>query len=584
MASDSVRSPSLTIEEQPGAITTRKFDEVVAHISDSKNVVHDAAEADAAEHRMTLREGFRVHKKAIFWSMALSAALIMEGYDVVVVRDSFHLNSTSESRHRLRLSMAKTGSWLVLEEVASDGTRYIPAQWQSALSNGAPVGGILGLALNGWAAERFGARKVMLTALVFLTGFIFIFVFAESLTTLVIAEVFSGIPWGIFQVLTTAYASEVCPIQLRGYLTTYINLCWGVGILLSSGIVRATATIDSDWSWRLPFVLQWVWPVPLMFICYYAPESPWWLVRQGRLEDAEKSLKRLSNAKYFTEQDAKNSVAMMVYTTELEKQQTAGATYLDCFRGIDARRTEIAMLVFAIQLLSGENLIGQAVQFFRRAGLGEIAALDLNIGLNSMFIIGTIVSWGLITRWGRRTLYIAGLVAMCVVLFIIGGLGFSNSDSAGWASGSLLIALNLAYNSTLGPICYALIAEVGSTHLRQKTVALARIAYQLMNIICGIIVPRQLSPADWNWGPKAGFFWAGSCIFCIIWCFFRLPETRGRSYAELDILFENKVPAWKFSKTQVDQFHIHEKKRADEKEDLKEDLKTDLKEDPDTKY
>jgi SP family general alpha glucoside:H+ symporter-like MFS transporter len=88
----------------------------------------------------------------------------------------------------------------------------------------------------------------MSTALVALTGFIAILVFANSLTMLVIGEVLCGIPWGVFQTLTTAYASEVCPIQLRGYLTAYVNLCWGVGILLSSGVVTASLKIESDWS------------------------------------------------------------------------------------------------------------------------------------------------------------------------------------------------------------------------------------------------------------------------------------------------------------------------------------------------
>ena len=130
----------------------------------------------------------------------------------------------------------------------TDAGFVIPAEWQSALSNGSSAGGIIGLFVNGWAAERYGAKAVMFTSLVGLTGFIFIMVFAKSLTMLVIGEVCCGIPWGVFQTLTTAYASEVCPIQLRGYLAAYVNLCWGVGILLSSGVVRATLNIPSDWS------------------------------------------------------------------------------------------------------------------------------------------------------------------------------------------------------------------------------------------------------------------------------------------------------------------------------------------------
>jgi SP family general alpha glucoside:H+ symporter-like MFS transporter len=123
-----------------------------------------------------------------------------------------------------------------------------------------------------------------------------------------------------------------------------------------------------------------------------------------------------------------------------------------------------------------------------------------------MFVIGTIASWGLMYRFGRRTLYIAGFVMMDIVLLIIGGLSFNDSKGSSWAAGILLIVLNFAYNSTLGPICYTLISEVGSTRLRQKTVVLARIAYQLMNILCGILVPRMLSPASWNWGSKSAFF------------------------------------------------------------------------------
>lgn len=208
-------------------------------------------------------------------------------------------------------------------------------------------------------------------------------------------------------------------------------------------------------------------------------------------------------------------------------------------------------MTFAIQLLSGQNLIGQGVQFLERVGINDTTTFDLNIVLDSMFCIGTIISWGLLYRFGRRTLYLSGLIAMAVVLLVTGGLAFSTAPGASWGAGVLLICLNLVYNATLGPVCYCIIAEVGSTRLRQKTVALSRVAYQIINIICGIIMPRMLSPTSWNWGQKCAFFWFGSCSLCIVYVYFRLPETRGRSYAELDTLFENRVPAWRFSSTKV---------------------------------
>ncbi|KAJ7046038.1 maltose permease [Mycena alexandri] len=532
-----------TYAEDPSSGVLRTDNARLAHeIANYDEVTHDAAKADEAEHNMSIREALRIHKKAVFWSVVLSAALIMEGYDVVVI-GSFY----EQPAFLKRFGVVNPAT----------GQKLIPAPWQSGLGNGSSAGGIIGLMINGWASEKFGPRRTYIISMFGMIVSIFGPVFSQSLQALVASEIVCGLFWGVFQTLTTAYASEVCPIVLRHYLTAYINMCWGIGIFLSSGVVRATLTINSDWGWRLPFVVQWVWPIPLIIGAYFAPESPWWLVRQGRTEDAEKSVRRLTNPDLFSTEDAKRSVANMIHTTAIEREIQAGTSYLQCFTGIDLRRTEIAMMVFAIQLLSGENLIGQGVQFFTEAGLGTVASFDVNLALNSMFIIGTVVSWFLLSRFGRRTLYISGLVAMAIVLLIIGVLGFtSDSSGAKWASGGLLVALNFAYNSTLGAVCYVIIAEVGSTRLRAKTIVLARCAYQIMNIICGIIVPRMLSPTAWAWGPKSGIFWFGSATLSGIYCYFRLPETMGRSYGELDILFENRVPAWRFSKSKVDQFGL----------------------------
>lgn len=185
-----------------------------------------------------------------------------------------------------------------------------------------------------------------------------------------------------------------------------MNLCWGVGILLSSGVVKACLPIASDWSWRIPFIVQWVWIPPLFAIVWFAPPSPWWLVRKGRFEEAKQAVRRLTNPDLVSETECSNSVAMMQHTTELEIQAAFGTSYIDCFRGIDRRRTEIVMMTFAMQLLSGQNLIGQGIQFLQTAGISTDLSFSLNMVLNSMFVIGTICSWGckskLLTIMPRR--------------------------------------------------------------------------------------------------------------------------------------------------------------------------------------
>lgn len=135
------------------------------------------------------------------------------------------------------------------------------------------------------------------------------------------------------------------PTVLRPYVTAYVCMCWGAGILLSSGVVRAMVVVEGDLGWRLPFGLQWIWPLPLLLSAYLAPESPWNSVRRGDMEEARRSLMRLRGHSAEKELEVDSTLAYIKYTTELEKAETGSATYLECFKGTDLRRTEIVSTV-----------------------------------------------------------------------------------------------------------------------------------------------------------------------------------------------------------------------------------------------
>lgn len=122
-------------------------------------------------------------------------------------------------------------------------------------------------------------------------------------------------------------------------------MCWGAGILLSSGVVRAVAGVSGDLGWRLPFAIQWIWPVPLFFAAYFAPESPWNAVRRGNMEQAKRSLLRLHSDDPNKERKVESSLAYIKYTSDMEKSETAEASFLDCFRGTNLRRTEIVSII-----------------------------------------------------------------------------------------------------------------------------------------------------------------------------------------------------------------------------------------------
>lgn len=505
----------------------------------------DSKDATDFETTMSVREGLKLYKKGIGWSIILSTAIVMEGYDTILL-GNFYGNAAFNR---------KFGNVHVGQKVSAGGFA-VSASWRSGLSNGAQVGEILGLFACGIAQDRWGYRKTIAVAMAAIIGFLFLLFFAQSIGMLLAGEILCGISWGVFQTITTAYASEVTPVVIRPYLTTYVNLCWVMGQLIAAGVLNGMVSLGtSQWGWRIPYAIQWAWPIPILIGVLLCPESPWWLVRHGRYEEAKKSLLRLTSAGVNANFDPDKTIAMMEHTNEIEKEIAEGTSYFDCFKGIDLRRTEIVCITWLIQNICGSAFMGQSTTFFEAAGLNTTNSTDLTVGQFSLGAVGTMLSWFLMTYAGRRTIYLWGDVALFFILITIGCLAtHQNETSFEWAIGALLLIFTFTYDLSIGPVCYSLVAELSSTRLKAKTIVLSRNLYNVGGIVVNILTGYMLAPTNWNWRAYSAFFWAGSNIFCVIWIFFRLPEPKNRTYGELDILFENKVNARKFASTNVDFF------------------------------
>lgn len=98
------------------------------------------------------------------------------------------------------------------------------AAWQGGLNNANGVGAFFGALLNGWLVNKFGQKRVLIGALAALSAFIFIVFFGPNTVALLIGWLLCGIPWGIFATSAPAYASEVLPLRLRVYMTSYTNM------------------------------------------------------------------------------------------------------------------------------------------------------------------------------------------------------------------------------------------------------------------------------------------------------------------------------------------------------------------------
>ena len=320
-----------------------------------------------------------------------------------------------------------------------------------------------------------------------------------------------------------------------------------MGNLLGTGVMRAFLPIPNEWAWRIPFGIQWLWPLPLFIATYYAPESPWWLVKQNRPQEAEKTLDRIVTAPPGAINNH-NTVAMMQHTIELERSLNIGTSYIQCFKGTNLRRTEIAMIAWGCQILPGFSIQSYITYFFTLAGVPAGDAFKLALGNFSLAFIGTVSSWFTQTYFGRRTIYMTGLCFMVPIMWTVGFLELGSNDTTRWVQAGLLMFWFLCYGTTIGPIPYIIAAEVGASQLRVKTICLGRNTYYFLNFINVIAAPYMLNPSEGNLKGKAAFPAAVSTICLLAWAYFRLPEMKQRTPEELDTLFDRKVSARNFKK------------------------------------
>ncbi|KAH8193870.1 hypothetical protein TruAng_011968 [Truncatella angustata] len=444
----------------------------VCSVVGEKHAVEETNTALNNERKMGVIQSLLFWRKAVAFSFFISLAVIMEGYDTSLMNNFFPFPAFKN----------KFG-----DEIDPDGGMLVSSKWQTIILNGTQIGCIIGLVINGYISEWLGYKKTMVVTMFAMVAAVFIPFFSTSLGMYLAGGIIQGLPWGVFQTLAVSYAAE--------------------------------------WGYRIPFALQWLWPIPITVATLLCPESPWvlrlqkwWLVRKGRINEARTAIRQLTSPMPGIDFDVDAHVGMMVTTDQFERQAQSGTNYWHCFQGSDRRRTEISAMVCITQAFCGVPFMAYGVQFMERAGLGTNAAFDLNVVQSCVGFIGCIIAWWAMTYFGRRLLYLAGLSSMLVILIIIGFLGLAAEANSGMS---------------LGPTCYTIFAEIPSTQLRIKTVVLARASYNSAVFINNAIMPKIVGKNDWNWGAKGGFFWAGIDLLFLVWTWFRLPESKGLTYTWL---------------------------------------------------
>ena len=179
-------------------------------------------------------------------------------------------------------------------------------------------------------------------------------------------------------------------------------------------------------------------------------------------------------------------------------------------------------------------------------------AFKLQITQQVLSMFGNVMSWYLVDKMGRRSLTLYGLCGLTVILWIMGGLAVGGSKGELQGAICMILLYCWLYNVTIGATAYTVLAETATSRLRVKTIAIGLFTQSAISVMWNFVLPYLFNPNKANLGGEVGFIFGGLSFICIAFLWWYQPETKGRSYEELDEMFMKRVPARQFAGYRTD--------------------------------
>jgi len=400
------------------------------------------------------------------------------------------------------------------------------------------LGAVIGSALAGWLSDRFGRSRNLLAAAILLLLSALGSALANSIELLIFARWLGGLGVGISAMVCPLYISEISPRHLRGRLVAVFQFAITAGILIAlfnnyglhqwAKSMSETATEGSfikwflvDQTWRAMFGSEMIPGLFFLVMAATLPESPRWLVKAGRCEQAGKVLERIFSIGAADELDEiQKSIA---------QEDTSKKRFLDVFSVRYRKPLIIGVLLAAFAQFSGINVV-----FYYGTSMLEDAGLRSDSALSGMAVIGffnmifTLIAMGFVDKLGRRMLLQIGTIGAIACLL---GIGVSFSNGAN----NMLIALMCGFVAffafSLGPIKFIFASEIFPTNIRSHAMSIVILTMWLTDTLVGQFTPMLRDGV----GPAITFV-IFACILVpqvfMVWKF--MPETAGRSLEEIE--------------------------------------------------
>ena len=383
------------------------------------------------------------------------------------------------------------------------------------------VGAVVGAFAAGRVSDRIGRKPtVLITAVVFIVG-VLLAAFTPTYPTLLVARIIIGLAVGSASMIVPLYIGEIVPPRVRGGLVSLNQLAITVGIL---GSYLIDYGLSGTGNWRLMFGLAAIPAVALFIGMLFQQESPHWLIRQGREDEARQVLRRVRS-----ESDIDGEIR------EVREISQREGGLRDLVSPNVRPLLMVGVLLAVFQQITGINtVIYYAPTLLQGAGFGNSGALLANV-VNGVVNVGmTIVAIWLLDKVGRRPLLLTGTAGMAVGMAIT-ALSFLGGENLHGALAIVAVLGLLIYTGSfaigLGPVFWLLIAEIYPLKIRGAAMSVASMANWAANFVVTISFLTLLSAI----GGSGAFFLFGFLTLVALGYFWRkVPETKGRSLQEIE--------------------------------------------------
>ncbi|KAH8123484.1 general substrate transporter [Trichoderma asperelloides] len=422
---------------------------------------------------------------------------------------------------------------------------------QGGITASMSAGSFVGSLLSGWLADRLGRRlAIQIASVDWIIGAV-LQCSSQNVAHLVVGRIVSGLAIGITSSQCIVYLSELAPSRIRGRVVgiQQWSIDWGILImyLISYG---CSVSIHRPAAFRIAWGLQAV-PGAILFVSlFFFPESPRWLASKDRWEECHEILANLH---------AKGDRGNVVVLSELEEVREAARIaaeskeigYLGLFAPKMWKRTLVGVSAQVWQqLLGGNVMLYYLVYIFNMAGMSGNAALTSSIIQYVIFLVTTGGVLFVIDRMGRRWLLIVGAIICGIIHFTVGAVmavyghhvdNVDGIDILKWQISGPPAKAVIALCYIFVGISWIYCGEVFPLKYRAKGVGLAAAGNWAFNLALAFFVPPAFTNIQW----KAYMIFGTFCIAMVFHVYFMYPETVKKSLEEIDVLFDDNIPAWR---------------------------------------